>query len=148
MPRKQYLWKIEPDAWELVLMSHLLMMVWDSTDTGGKWVTGKPFGIKLLLLGILLSSAVLLWGCPSNFLTKAWTYFLVFCLFMTWYRPISCHSGCIFLYSFKHDLNSPRACSRICRLLKPKQCIFPACQPMSTVSFSWVSMREGGKNFP
>ena len=117
------------------------IMAWDLADTGGKWVIGKPFRIKLmLLLWILLSSAVLLWGCSNNFWMKAWTCFLVFCLFMTWYRSIYCHSGCIFLCSLKHYLNSPSACSRICHLWRLMWCIiFPACQPCP---FCFLSLNQ------
>lgn len=83
----------------------------------------------MLLLWILLSGAVLLWGCTNNFWIKAWTHFLAFCLFMTWCRSICCHSGCIFLCSFKYYLNSPNAWSRICHLRRLMWCIFPARQP-------------------
>lgn len=120
--------KIKHDKWELTLIPHLYF-AWNLADAGGKWATGKSFSIKLmLLLWILLSSAILLWGCPNNFGAKTWTCFLVFCLFMTWCRTIYSHSGCIFLCSFKHCLNSPSASSRTCHLCRLMWYTFPAHQ--------------------
>lgn len=122
---------IKDQAWHMKTHPDVLAIVaWGLASTGSNWVTEKPFRIKLmLLLWILLSGALLLWGCYNDFWSKVWTYFQVFCLFMTWYRSTYCLSGHILISSSKDSLNSPSACSRICYLLRLMWCVFPACQP-------------------
>lgn len=138
----KWLWWLHGNASKRISMKHqawhmkthpdiiLAIMAWGLAGTGSNWVTEKPCRIKLmLLLWILLSGALLLWGCYKDFWSKVWTCFLVFCLFMTWYGSAYCLSGLIFLSSFIHWLDSPSACSRVCHLLRLMRYIYPACQP-------------------
>lgn len=98
---------MKDQAWHMKTHPDIILavMAWGLAATGSNWVTGKLFRIKLMLLWILLSGALLPWGCYKDFWSKVWNCFLVFCLFMTWYRSTYCLSGLIFPSSFKHYLS-------------------------------------------